>query len=291
MRTDHSLRPVMVAALGVAVLSCMDAIMKIVSPVYPIGQVVGLRYAAGAVFATIAFLGLRGPFPTWDAVKRNFVRAIVVLCTASTFFTAIARLPLAEAVALTFMAPLLMVLLGRLILKEPMSPRALVGIGIGFVGVIVIARGQDAADASSFDLVGIVAALACAFFYALSMVLMRQQSAKDSTITIVALSNILAFVLATPVMIMQWQAPTTDHLLVFAAAGFFGTCGHLCMAWAYSRAHAGRLGVMEYTAFLWAGLLGYFFFAELPTRWTLAGAAMIIVACLFSAFGPSKPAT
>jgi drug/metabolite transporter (DMT)-like permease len=280
----------MMAALGVAVLSCMDAIMKIVSSVYPIGQVVGLRYAAGSLFAAMAFLLMGGTWPTRDAVKRNLVRAVVVLCTASTFFTAIARLPLVEAIALTFLAPLLMLLLGRLILKEPISPRALVGIGIGFAGVLVIARGQEVNPASPLDPIGLAAALACPFFYALSLVLMRQQSAKDSTITIVALSNLFAFLLVTPVMVVQWRPPSVDHLLVFTVAGLFGTCGHLCMAWAYSRAHAGRLGILEYTAFLWAAMFGFFFFAEIPTGWTLAGAAMIIVACAFSALGRSKPA-
>jgi S-adenosylmethionine uptake transporter len=268
----------------------MDAIMKIVSSVYPIGQVVGLRYGAGSLFAAMAFLLIGGTWPTLESVKRNLVRAVVVLCTASTFFTALARLPLAEAIALTFMAPLLMMLLGRLILKEPMSRRALIGIGIGFAGVLVIARGQEIDSTSAVDPIGLAAALACAFFYALSLVLMRQQSAKDSTITIVALSNLFAFLLVTPVMIVQWRPPSMDHLFVFAVAGLLGTCGHLCMAWAYSRAHAGRLGILEYTAFLWAATFGFFFFAEVPTGWTLAGAAMIIVACVFSALGRSKPA-
>jgi drug/metabolite transporter (DMT)-like permease len=208
----------------------------------------------------------------------------VMLLTAVTFFTAIARLPLAVAIALTFMAPLLMALLGRLILKEAIAQRALGAIAIGFLGVIVIARGQQVSQAQSFDLIGISAALACAFFYALSLVLMRKQTAKDSALTIVTLSNILALVLISPVVALQWQPPTVGHLGAFAVAGLLGTCGHLCMAWAYSRAHAGRLGIMEYTAFLWGALFGYVFFAEVPTVWTFGGAAMIILACLLTAF-------
>jgi drug/metabolite transporter (DMT)-like permease len=284
VRTEDSQRPVMMAALGVAILSCMDATMKEVSSAYPIGQVVGLRYASGAAFALLAFVILGGTRPTVDAMKRNLVRAVVMLLTAVTFFTAIARLPLAVAIALTFMAPLLMALLGRLILKEAIAQRALGAIAIGFLGVIVIARGQQVSQAQSFDLIGISAALACAFFYALSLVLMRKQTAKDSALTIVTLSNILALVLISPVVALQWQPPTVGHLGAFAVAGLLGTCGHLCMAWAYSRAHAGRLGIMEYTAFLWGALFGYVFFAEVPTVWTFGGAAMIILACLLTAF-------
>jgi drug/metabolite transporter (DMT)-like permease len=280
----------MMAALGVAILSCMDATMKEVSAAYPIGQVVGLRYTSGAAFALLAFVVLGGPRPTIAAVKRNLVRAIVMLLTAVTFFTAIARLPLAVAIALTFMAPLLMALLGRLILKEPIAPRALGAIAIGFLGVVVIARGQQVSQAQSFDALGISAALACAFFYALSLVLMRKQSAKDSALTIVTLSNILALILMAPIVAVQWQPPTLGHLGAFTLAGLLGTCGHLCMAWAYSRAHAGKLGIVEYTAFLWGALLGYAFFAEVPTVWTFGGAAMIILACLLTAFTRPRPA-
>jgi S-adenosylmethionine uptake transporter len=277
------------AGLGVFVLSCLDATMKIVSAAYPIGQVVGLRYATGSIVAVIVYLAMRGGAPSVDAIKRNLLRAAVVLCTATTFFTAIARLPLAQAIALTFMAPLLMALLGRLILKEPIASRAMVGIVVGLLGVIVIAQGQGSEPGRSFDPVGLAAALACAFFYALSMVLMRQQSAKDSTITIVTLSNVLAALLALPVMAVQWQPVPLHDAFVFVAAGLLGTTGHLCLAWAYSRAHAGRLGILEYTAFLWGSAFGFVFFAEIPTFWTFAGAALIILACLFAAMGGSKP--
>ncbi|MDQ0472753.1 S-adenosylmethionine uptake transporter [Labrys wisconsinensis] len=280
----------MVAGLGVAIMSCMDALMKLVTATYPIGQVVGLRYGFGALFAVIAFLALGGATPGWPAVRRNLWRAVVVLCTATCFFVAIARLPLAEAIALTFMAPLLMALLGRLILKEPVAPRAMVALAVGLVGVIVIARGQESGASHAFDPIGLVAALACAFFYALSMVLMRQQSAKDSTMTIVVLSNAWAMLLALPVMAVQWQPLTRAHLMVFVIAGLLGTCGHLCLAWAYSRAHAGKLGILEYSAFLWAVTFGFLFFSEIPTLWTIAGAVMIMIACLFGATGKAKVA-
>jgi drug/metabolite transporter (DMT)-like permease len=288
VRTEHSVRPLLMAGLGVFVLSCLDATMKVVSGAYPIAQVVGLRYAAGSLFAVLVYLAMRGGLPSADAIRRNLLRAVVVLCTATTFFTAIARLPLAQAIALTFMAPLLMALLGRLILREPIASRAMIGIGVGLLGVIVIAQGQGSESGRSFDPIGLASALACAFFYALSMVLMRQQSAKDSTITIVTLSNALAALLVLPLMAVQWQPVPVGDAIVFLAAGLLGTTGHLCLAWAYSRAHAGRLGILEYTAFVWGSALGFFFFGEIPTFWTLAGATLIILACLFAAMGGSK---
>lgn len=282
MRTEASIRPVLVAGLGVALLCIMDAAMKVVSPVYSVAEVVGLRYVAGAFFASLTFLALSREKPGLDSLRRNLMRSVIVLLTATCFFTAIARLPLVEAVTLTFLAPLFMSLLGYAILREPIGPRTLVGVGLGLAGVAVIAHGQGSDQSRPFDVIGLAAALGCAFFYALSMVLMRKQSAKDSTLTIVALSNIFAFLLAMPAMIWFWQTPTPSHLVIFAASGLLGTLGHLCMAWAYSRAHAGKLGLLEYSAFVWAMIFGYFIFAEVPTTWTLAGAALIVLACLIA---------
>lgn len=282
MRTEASIRPVLVAALGVAILSTMDAVIKVVSSAYPLGEVIGLRYLSGAFFAGLCFVAMGERRPDLAALRRNAVRAVVVLCTAATFFTAIARLPLAEAVTLTFLAPLFMSVLAFLILREPIAGRTLAGIALGLAGVVIIAHGQEVDETRAFDVVGLVAALACAFFYALSLVLMRQQSARDSTLTIVCLSNVIAFLFIAPLMAWQWQTPTAAHLGVFVLAGLLGTCGHLCMAWAYSRAFAGRLGLVEYSAFVWAALLGYAFFREVPTAWTFGGAALIMAACLFA---------
>jgi drug/metabolite transporter (DMT)-like permease len=288
MRNEASLRPLLMSGLGVTFLSFLDACMKVISETYPLMQALTLRYGAGAVVAALIYASAGGGRPSLAAVRRNAVRALTVLATAACFFTAIARLPLVEAITLTFLAPLLMALLGRAILKEAIAPRALVAILIGFAGVVVIARGQQVGETHSFDLLGLLAALGCAFFYALSMVLMRQQTTQDSTITIVFLANLLAAIFVLPFGLWTWQPVAPFHWLITIAVGVFGTCGHFCLAWAYARGHAGRLGIMEYTAFIWAMIFGYFIFAEVPTSWTLAGAVLIVAACLVATFSPLR---
>ena len=280
MHIENSRRPVVVAGLGILFLSCMDAAMKAVSAAYPLSEVVGLRYATGTVFSVALFAATGGTLPGRTALLRNLFRAVVVLLTASCFFTAIARLPLAEAIALTFLAPLFLSLLGRLILSEPIPPRIVLGLVLGLTGVVVIGAGQRLEAAHAFDAIGIAAAVSCAFFYALSNVLVRKQSGSDSVYTIVALSNVFVLLLASPMMVSRWEAPSGPHVAIFVGAGLLGTCGHLCLAWAYARAPAGKLGILEYSAFVWASLLGFVFFAEIPTLQTLAGAAIIILACL-----------
>ena len=284
MQDEHSFRPVLMAGVGIAILSCLDAAMKVVSAAYPLGEVVGLRFAAGSFFALVVFRAVREPRPTWAMVRSNLLRAGIMLLTAACFFTALARLPLAEAIALTFLAPLLLALLGRLILKEPVRPSTILALLAGLGGVLVIASGQENGARDAYDLAGIIAAVSCAFFYALSLVLMRQQTGTHSIYSIVLLTNLFVCAYVSPVMLWQWQTPGLWHAVIFASAGLLGTCGHLCLAWAYKRAPAGRLGILEYTAFLWASVLGFVFFNEVPKLATLAGAAIIVIACLADAW-------
>ncbi len=280
MRNDQSSAPVLMAALGVCMLSCMDALLKRPTIIFPLGEVVELRYATGAIFAVIAFLFAGQRAPTWGALRRNASRALVMLAMTACFFVALARLPLAECVALTFMAPLFLTLMGWIILKEPISPKAMVGVVVGLGGVVIIALGGSMRGGNAFDLIGLFAALICALLYALSNILMRQQASRDSLHTIVLLSNSCAALFCIPFAALHWRQPSLAEFSLLTLGGFFGTCGHFCMAWAYARAHAGRLGILEYSAFLWASVLGFVFFAEVPTVTTVAGAALILIACL-----------
>jgi len=268
----------------------MDAAMKSVSAAYPLAEVVGLRYAAGSVVSLAVFITAREVLPGNDALGRNFLRAVVVLLTAGSFFTAIARLPLAEAIALTFLAPFFTAALGYFMLGEPVASHLKLGLAFGLFGVCIIGAGQEGEVNHALDLVGIGAALACAFFYALSNVLIRRTGGADSSITIVMLSNVFVFVLATPVMIAGWHSPTGPHLAVFALSGLLGTAGHLCLAWSYARAPAGTLGVLEYSAFVWASLLGIIYFGEVPSDFTVLGALVIITACVLSTWQRAVPA-
>ena len=284
-----SRKPLLVTGLGVLILSCMDAAMKSVSAAYPLAEVIGLRYAAGTAVSFAVFRTAREALPGSTALKRNFLRAVVVLLTAGSFFTAIARLPLAEAISLTFLAPFFTAALGYFMLSQPVASKLKLGIVFGLAGVCIIAAGQGSNADHVFDLVGVGAALSCAFFYALSNVLISRTGGADSSITIVMLSNIFVFLLAAPFMIAGWQAPTATHVAIFVLSGLLGTAGHLCLAWSYSRAPAGTLGTLEYSAFVWASLLGFFYFGEVPSTFTILGALVIIAACVLSTWHRASP--
>lgn len=277
--------PFLMTGLGVALLCGLDAIVKGLAEAYGVGETVTLRYLAGALWSVAIWLAWGAPRPTIASLKANAFRAAVVILTALTFFYALSRLPLAETITLAFTSPIFMALLGRTILGEHVPRSVAFGIALGFAGVIVIfvARAGAGSDgAAALD--GVLAALASAFFYALSMVLLRKQTAHDPIVTIILLQNVIAFGFAIPIGAATWtMVPAARDLALALLAGALGTLGHLAMAWGYARAEAARLGALEYTAFLWASLLGWAVFDETPGVWVFAGGALIVAGAALAA--------
>lgn len=290
MRFDPSLRPVLAAALGVALFSGLDAMMKIIAGAYPLGQATGMRYVAGALVATAYYAFADGQIPTSGAIRRSLPRALANLAGGAFFFLALARLSLTDAVALTFLSPLFLAVWARILLREPLRPMILGAMAIGIVGVFVIARGQLTVRPQGLDPVGIAAALSCAASYALSMVLTRRQSREDGVPTLVLLPSLLGALVSAPFMLSSWQPPALFHLALLAIVGIAGTAGYLCLTWAYANARVARLGLLEYSGLLWAALFGYAIFSEIPPASTLIGTALILVACFPSFKRESGPA-
>jgi drug/metabolite transporter (DMT)-like permease len=289
---DSGWKPAAMVAFGIALLCVLDTFVKALAETHGPWSAVYFRYASGAAWAAAIFLLFRGGWPSRISIRQNFLRSIVVVGTALCFFYALWRLPFAEAIALTFTAPIFMVVFGRLLLGERVRGNVVAALALGFAGVLVILGSRVAGAGLDFGaLDGVLAALGSAVCYAFAMVLLRRQTGKDPILTIVALQNVFAFALLTPVGIVAARLPTGTEALMVIAAGLFGTLGHLAMAWGYKRAETGRLGALEYTSFLWAVLLGWAFFSETPSPVVFAGAVLIIGGAVLANRGPPRPAT
>jgi|KBSMisStaDraftv2_1062788.scaffolds.fasta_scaffold09729_6 S-adenosylmethionine uptake transporter len=280
MRSDTSAKPVLIAALGVALFSMLDAAMKVIASSYPIAQSTGMRYYAAALTATAFYMLAGGRWPTRDAILRSFPRTVANLVAGACFFLALSRLALVDAIVLTFLSPFFLAVWGWVFLREPLKKITLLAIIVGLVGVYMIARAQIAGVHHKLDLIGFLAAIVCAALYALSMVMTRDQSQKDSLPTLVLLPSVVGALLATPFMISTWRPVSLRHFELIACVGVFATAGYVCLAWAYRNSHVGRLGLMEYTGLIWATIFGYFVFHEVPSVETAAGALLIVGACL-----------
>jgi S-adenosylmethionine uptake transporter len=275
------------AALGaVAVLSIMDAVMKHLVLAIGIVAVSVWRSAANLSLSTALYLPTRSGWPSVRTLRVHVIRGVVVTVMAALFFWGIGRVPLAQAIALTFIAPLIAMLLAAMFLDEQIGPSSIAGSLAAFAGVIVIVLGQARAEVADQVMLGIAAIIGSALCYAVNIVLMRRQAlaARPLEINFFQSMTVMAlWVLAVPLVGMPaWPAGQVGWVVI---ACLLSTSGTLLFAWAYARGPASYLAATEYSGFLWASALGWVVFHERLSLYTLAGAVLIVGGCLFAARG------
>jgi S-adenosylmethionine uptake transporter len=281
---QHPVKAFAAALAAVAVLSIMDAVMK--------GLVLAIGIFAVSVWRSIANLALTGALylpnkPSWpkpSTLRIHVGRGIVVTVMAGLFFWGIGRVPLAQAIALTFIAPLIALLLASVFLHEQIGRRSIAGSIIAFAGVVVIVLGQARAEAGPEVLLGSAAIIGSALCYAVNIVLMRHQSLAAKPVEINFFQSLTVATLwfaAVPfVGLPDWPQSQWQWVLV---AALMSTGGGLIFSWAYARGEAGYLAASEYSGFLWASALGWMIFHERVSIYTLAGAVLIVCGCLVAA--------
>ncbi|MBB4040031.1 S-adenosylmethionine uptake transporter [Microvirga flocculans] len=274
--------PALRAAAGIAVLSIMDAVIKGMSAHYPTFQVAFLRFACGTLIATGVVAALRPGWPSRETVTANALRSVIAVVTAVSFFYALGQLPLAETLVLSFLSPMFIALFGLLLLKERVDARIVGAIAIGFAGTLIVVLGQSEEAGAARSWLGVGAALLSAITYALSLVLLRQRAQRDKFLHIVYFQNIGPAILVAPFGLWVWQPLDLAHLAWFMLMGVLGVIGHVLMATAYAKAEAARLAPLEYTALIWAVLIGYGVFSEIPTWATLGGGILIVAAAMIT---------
>jgi drug/metabolite transporter (DMT)-like permease len=274
--------PALRAAAGIAVLSIMDAFIKGMSAHYPTFQVAFLRFACGSLVVAGVVAVLRPGWPNRETIAANAIRSVIAVVTALSFFYALGQLPLAETLVLSFLSPMFIALFGMLMLREKVDARIIGAIGIGFVGTLVVVLGQTGEADAARSWAGVAAALTSAVTYALSLVLLRQRAQRDKFLHIVIFQNFGPFILVAPFGLWAWQPLDYSHLTWFMLMGVLGVIGHVLMATAYAKAEAARLAPLEYTALIWAVLIGYGVFSEIPTWATLGGGILIVAAAMIT---------
>ena len=286
---QHRLAPFLATIAGIALFSAMDAVMKSASIAIGAYSAYFLRCLIG--FAVIApfWFYRRATWPSREALRIHLVRGVVVAFMGFTFFFALVRLPLAEAIAISFVAPLIALYLAAILLKEAISPRAIVAALMGLAGVVVIVGGRIGRERMTEDAqIGLAAILLSALLYAWNLVLQRQQALVAKPVEVSTFQNgVVALVLlaGTPFLL---TLPEGRVWLELGAGALLAVGAALCLAWAYARAEAQALVPIEYTGFLWAALFGWLFFAEALSATTVAGAFLIVIGCWIATRKPPE---
>lgn len=280
--------PILVCSTGIFLLCVMDAVVKNLVLILGAYNVLVWRslFATASAGAVWTAAGRRRPEA--HALRLHALRGVVAAFVALSFFWGLGRLPLAETIALSFIAPLIALFFAAVLLGERIGRAVVAASVIGLVGVGVIMVGKFSQAGYSRDaLLGVAAVLASAVLYAYNLVLARRQALVAKPLEIVFFQNLVVGVvlgLAAP-WFGLW--PSSDQWLPLLGVTALALSGHVLMSWSYARAEAQYLIPTEYTAFVWAVLLGWVFFNETVGWTTVLGAALIIGSCLIAS--RSKP--
>ncbi|RDE04512.1 DMT family transporter [Sphingomonas aracearum] len=287
---NRAAAPLLAATLGIATYGGMDAIMKGLSIAHGAYSAVLWRSVAGVALMAPLFLARRKPWPTAAALKLHLARGTVAGGSVLLFFWGLARVPMAQGVALTFLAPLIALFLAAALLGERVGRGAILGSLVASLGVLAIAAGEVQAQASTDTVLGSLAVVAASILYAGSLILLRQQAQAADPLEVALFTSVVLsglMLLAAP-----WfgSFPAVSLLPEVIGAAVLGSVSAVVIAWAYARAEAQALAPVEYTAFVWSAALGWLVFGESVSGWTVAGAALIILGCLVAVRGPAAPA-
>ena len=272
------------AALGIATYSGMDVAMKGLALQVGAYNAMFWRSLITIVLAGSLYWWRKPVWPIRSVLKLHIWRGFIVSIMAFLFFWGLKYLPVAEAIGLSFIAPLIALYLSAVILHEQINRRAIVASVIGLIGAGVVIGGRLSGDYNFQMGQGILAILCSAVLYAYNLILQRQQALVAAPIEIGFFQNltvILVFGALAPIHAVVPPPAIAPQLLIASILGLFSM---LMMSWAYARAPASTLLPVEYTAFAWAALFGWVFFSEAITSTTVLGTAMIVSGCVVAAW-------
>lgn len=237
-----------------------------------------IRYVMGtALFLPMYWRLIRArqyPARIGSHVLRGVVHGIGVML----WFYAMARIPIAEVTAIGFTSPIFVTVGAAIFLGERLQRRRITAVALGFLGAIIILRpGVEAIQ------LGALAMLTAAPLFACSIIVAKQLSYTESTASIVAyLSLFVSLVLLGPA-IAVWRTPTLEELSWLLATAVLATAGHYALQKSFVYVELTVLQPFTFLQLVWATLVGYYFFSEVPDAWTLAGGTVIVASATYIA--------
>ncbi len=257
---------------AVACFSVTEATAKYLTATYPVMLLVWARYVVQAASLALWFgpqIGTR--LVRTPRFRLQLLRSLILVSSSVCFFTALKGLPLADATAINYSTPVVVVLIAVVFLKEKMTPSRWAFVVAGFIGMLLIVRPGASILHGSAGF-----GIAAAGLYAVFQILTRTLSREDPRTTLFypALCGTVLLTPFVPVLADSLALPWR-HLGLIAVMGAFGTCGHFLFIRAFARAPASALTPFSYTQLVWSVLLGWLVFGQFPDRITLAGIGVI----------------
>ncbi len=265
-------------ALGMFLFSGVDTMGKFLTEtVHPI-QIVWFRQL-GLLLGVIVLIGAQGRSVLISSnLKLQIGRGVLAACSATLFIVGVSYVPLADAVAITFVAPFMVTVMGALILREPVGVRRWTAVLVGFIGTLIVIRpGMGVIHPAALLL--IVAATA----FALRQVLSRILAGEDKTQTTVAYTAIVSWTLLTIPLPFIWQNPSNGlEIVLLIAMAVVAAFAEILVIMALDAAQAVVVAPVQYSLLIWGTFYGFVVFGQLPDAWTWLGALIIVATGLYT---------
>jgi drug/metabolite transporter (DMT)-like permease len=267
------------------VFAAMAVLVRILGGRYPVGQVVFFR-SAFAIVPVVIIYALRGELEAAVRTGRPFRhlgRGLTALGSMFFNFSALARLPVVDATAISFIAPLITVAMSAVFLRERVRIYRWSAVVLGFAGVLVMLLPQIDVARSAAAATGAIGAgfgIMAAFFTAASTIQTRAMTVSETTSAIVLYFSLICAIGSLVTAPFGWLMPRGVELSMLIATGICGGVGHILLTESYRLAPASLIAPFDYSSMLWTLLLGFLVLGELPTPLVFIGAAIIVAAGL-----------
>ncbi len=274
--------------VSVLLFALMSVLVRFLGTAMPLGQLVFFRSMC-AVIPVVLIFAARGELAAAVRTGRplgHFFRGLISVAGMFLNFAAVARLPLVDATAIGFAAPLMTVALAALMLNERVRMYRWSAVSIGFVGVVVMLwpylnLSRLVSGGSPASTVGAMCAVASAFTNAAAVIQTRRLTDSETTSSIVFYFSLFSMLIGAATLPFVWRAPSLVELAALVAVGVLGGVSHILLTESYRYAPASVVAPFDYVALLWAFLFGYMVFGEIPTAHVYVGAGIVALSGLF----------
>ena len=271
---SNTVRGIAIMVVGLLVFAVLNGVVKEQARHFPVTEIIFFRNLLGLVPLLLAV-----PFSGgWTLLRPvnlpgHLLQAVAMSLTLVCAYLAFATIPLAEATAIMFLQPMILVVLAHVFLKERASPTAWLAVLLGFAGVLLIARPLGVGLGP-----GTLAAIGGAFFAAVAIAQVRSLSARNAALTITIWYMMLSTLIFLPTIAFFWVTPSPAELLGLVLMGLVSGVGQFLIILPFRYASAATLGPVQYFSIVGGVIVGYFWFAEVPSWPTLVGAVIVMSA-------------
>ncbi len=276
-RVDN-MRGIALMALGMFLFAMVDAGAKFLTDTLHPFQIVWTRQL-GLLFGVFVLLGLYGrQILETKRPKLQLLRGAIAGGSATFFIIGVSYVPLADAVAVTFVAPFMVTIMGALILREKVGIRRWMAVLLGFVGTLVVIRPGTGIMHPAVVLLILAAAL-----FAGRQIISRALSATDRTVTTIAYTALTSSALLTIPLPFVWVWPTDPTIIAICVAiAFIAAAAEICVIKALEIALSVVVAPVQYSMLIWGTFYGFVIFGQLPDGWTLVGALILMATGLYT---------